>query len=132
MKINFHPASPILRVEDLSKSIEYYQNSLGFAIDWNYEGVMSSISRGEANLMICQGDQGLGKAWVYIGVGDVEKLHEEFVKNKAKVRQEPTNFPWAIEIQVEDLDGNIIRFGSESKENTPFGAWMDMNGKLWN
>jgi len=29
---------------------------------------------------------------------------------------EPTNFPWAKEMHVEDPDGNVIRFGSEPDE----------------
>jgi hypothetical protein len=30
-----------------------------------------------------------------------------------KILLEPTNFPWAVEIQVEDPDGNILRIGSD-------------------
>jgi predicted enzyme related to lactoylglutathione lyase len=30
-----------------------------------------------------------------------------------KILLEPTNFPWALEFQVEDPDGNVLRFGSE-------------------
>jgi hypothetical protein len=34
-------------------------------------------------------------------------------------------------MQVEDLDGNVLRLGSEPKENEPFGEWLDMNGRVW-
>jgi hypothetical protein len=27
----------------------------------------------------------------------------------------PTNFPWALEMHVEDPDGNVLRLGSEPK-----------------
>jgi hypothetical protein len=27
----------------------------------------------------------------------------------------PTNFPWALEMQVKDPDGNVLRIGSEPK-----------------
>ena len=27
--------------------------------------------------------------------------------------KEPMNYPWALEFQIEDPDGNVIRFGSE-------------------
>jgi len=43
----------------------------------------------------------------------------------------PTNYPWAYEMQVEDLDGNVLRLGSDSRENEPTGEWMDMEGKRW-
>jgi hypothetical protein len=32
----------------------------------------------------------------------------------------PTNFPWALEMQVEDPDGNVLRIGSEPKTDRPF------------
>lgn len=129
--INFHPASPILRVNNLKDSLEYYQNKLGFLLDWNFEGIIASVSRGPCNLMLCEGDQGNPGSWVWIGVGNSEELHQEFKKAGAIIRQGPTNFQWSLEIQVQDLDGNVLRFGSESKEGMPHGPWLDMNGKLW-
>jgi hypothetical protein len=89
---NFHSASPILRVEELSKSIEYYQQKLGFELDWIYEDFFASVSRGSTNIMLSQGDQGIGKAWVYVGVGNVEELFKELKQSQAKIRQKPTNF----------------------------------------
>lgn len=34
-------------------------------------------------------------------------------------------------MRVEDLDGNVLRLGSDSKEGQPLGPWLDMHGKLW-
>jgi hypothetical protein len=68
---------------------------------------------------------------VWIGVHDVDAIHREYVAAGAKIRQPPTNFSWAYEIQVEDLDGNVLRVGSEPKLNHPFGPWRDMRGDLW-
>jgi hypothetical protein len=68
---------------------------------------------------------------VWIGVSNSEALHEEFKKSGAIIRQPPTNFKWSLEIQVMDLDGNVLRFGSESKVGVPFGPWLDMHGKFW-
>jgi hypothetical protein len=34
-------------------------------------------------------------------------------------------------MQVEDLDGNVLRLGSDSKENEHAGEWLDMQGKRW-
>jgi hypothetical protein len=36
-----------------------------------------------------------------------------------------------MEIQVEDPDGNVLRMGSEPRENEPTGEWLDMNGVRW-
>jgi hypothetical protein len=111
--MNFHHTSPILRIKDLHRSIEYYQNQLGFSVDWTHDNNFASLTRGNANILLCEGDQGLGKAWIYIGVGDCELLYQEYLQSGAIIKQKPTNFPWALEIQVEDLDENVIRFGSE-------------------
>jgi hypothetical protein len=43
-----------------------------------------------------------------MGVENVEKLHEELLAP-------PTHHPWAMEMQVEDPDGNVLRFGSDPK-----------------
>jgi hypothetical protein len=37
----------------------------------------------------------------------------------------------AREMQVEDLDGNILRIGSEPSKNEPIGDWLDMHGVRW-
>ncbi len=37
--------TPIFRVRNLEASIDYYVNVLGFKIDWNYPGIIASVSR---------------------------------------------------------------------------------------
>jgi hypothetical protein len=34
-------------------------------------------------------------------------------------------------MQVEDLDGNVLRFGSEPRPGEPDGEWLDMHGRRW-
>ena len=34
-------------------------------------------------------------------------------------------------MQVEDPDGNVLRFGSDPKEGQPYGEWFDMRGVRW-
>jgi len=31
-------------------------------------------------------------------------------------------------MRVEDLDGNVLRLGSDSLAGQPFGEWLDMHG----
>jgi predicted enzyme related to lactoylglutathione lyase len=66
-------------------------------------------------IYLCRGGQGQGRAWLWIGVEDVEKLHEEYEARGVAIRMPPTNYPWALEMHVEDPDGNVIRFGSDSE-----------------
>lgn len=34
-------------------------------------------------------------------------------------------------MQIEDPDGNVLRFGSEPKTDEPFGERLDMQGRSW-
>jgi hypothetical protein len=34
-------------------------------------------------------------------------------------------------MQVEDPDGNVLRFGSDNKKGEPYGPFMDMHGRSW-
>jgi hypothetical protein len=64
-------------------------------------------------------------------VADVCALNDEFVARGAKVRFPPTIFEWAFEMQVEDLDGNVLRLASDSKKEMPYGPFLDPSGVLW-
>jgi catechol 2,3-dioxygenase-like lactoylglutathione lyase family enzyme len=126
----FEGVCPILRVRDLAASLDYYVRTLGFKIDWQGP-FFASVSRGKCHIFLSYGDQGQPGAWVWIGVEDAGALLEEYRHTGAKIRHRPTNYPWAYEMQVEDLDGNVLRLGSDSKKDEPTGEWLDMDGKRW-
>lgn len=130
-EVKFEGVVPILCVGNLKKSIEYYVTVLGFRIDWNYERVIASVSRGGVGLFLSQGDQGHPGSWVWIGVDDVESLFDEYRARGARVRHPPTNYAWALEMQIEDLDGNVLRIGSDNRIDQPIGEWLDMHGRRW-
>jgi predicted enzyme related to lactoylglutathione lyase len=114
-RVFFEGSQPILRVEDMSVSVRFYVDLLGFKnVSWGTED-FTSVNRDRAGIYLCKGSQGAGKAWIWIGVDDVEKLQDEFKARGVAVRMPPTNYPWALEMHVEDPDGNVIRFGSDSK-----------------
>jgi predicted enzyme related to lactoylglutathione lyase len=134
VSVFFEGVCPILRVESASKSIRYYVEILGFKIDWQYpEGqnpFIASVSRGKCHIFLSEGDQGNPGAWVWIGVEDADALLAEYHRTGAKIRHPPTNYPWAREMQVEDLDGNVLRLGSAPR-NEATGEWLDMEGRRW-
>jgi hypothetical protein len=109
---------PVLRVESLNRSTEYYVGALGFVVDWEYGG-MVSVSRDGHALMLCQGAQGNPGTWVWVGVHDAGALYDEFVAAGARITMQPVNLPWAYEFNVGDPDGHILRFGSEPREDLP-------------
>jgi catechol 2,3-dioxygenase-like lactoylglutathione lyase family enzyme len=128
--VAFEGVNPILRVEDLTAAVDPYVRVLGFELDWQGLGSFASVSRGRCHLFLCRGDQGHPGTWVWIGVEDADALLEEYRGKGAKIHQ-PTNYPWAYEMQVEDIDANVLRLGSEPKENQPQGEWLDMHGRRW-
>jgi catechol 2,3-dioxygenase-like lactoylglutathione lyase family enzyme len=127
---NLHGAIPILRVANLAASLEYYVKTLGFSIDWEYPTI-ASVSRDRCCVFLSEGDQGNPGSWAWVGVGDAGALFEEYRAKGAIIRNPPTNYAWAYEMQVADLDGNVLRLGSHQKEDQPLGPWRDMHGSLW-
>lgn len=106
---------PIFNVHSLKASQAYYRDALGFTLDWDHGDPpnFGSVSRSETSLFMCEQCQSNPGAWVMVFTGNVDPLHEEFVRNKAIIRMPPTNMPWGLrEMHVADLDGNVIRFGS--------------------
>ncbi|HZF10763.1 MAG TPA: glyoxalase superfamily protein [Thermoanaerobaculia bacterium] len=121
----FEGSIPIFRVRDLAVSLDHYVGVLGFKLHWQSPGIMASVSRDRASLMLCEGDQGNPGTWVWIGVEDAAALFKEYAAKGANIRLAPVNYPWAYEMHVEDPDGHVLRFGSEPKEDCPFSAWVD-------
>lgn len=116
-RTNFECANPILSVADLARSIRYYVDVLGFSnAEWSGDD-FTCVTRDNADIYLSEGDQGQAGTWVWIGVGDVAALHEEYKAKGAIILHPPENFPWALEMKVRDPDGHVLRFGSDPKED---------------
>lgn len=111
---------PIFRVTSLRDAQRYYRDALGFKLDWEHGKPphFASVSRADARLMLSQGSQGKGGAWIVIFARDVDRLHTELKGRGARITLPPTNMPWDMrEMHVADPDGNMIRFGSPIKRD---------------
>ena len=114
-RVGFEGSQPILRVEDMKASLGFYVDKLGFKnAHWGSDD-FTSVNRDRAGIYLCRQGQGRGGAWVWVGVEDAETLHDELVAKGVAIRMPLTNFAWALEFQVEDPDGNVLRFGSEPR-----------------
>ena len=115
----FECVNPILRVEDMDRSLRFYVDLLGFRnAEWGSSD-FTSIERDGCGIYLSRGDQGRGGAWLWVGVEDAAQLHEFLVDKGVTIRMPPTNFPWALKFHLEDPDGNVLRIGSEPLETTP-------------
>ncbi len=128
---SFGPPAPVFRVKDVDASIVYYLNALGFELRWRASEGFACVARDKCSIFLTNDNQSQPRMWVWIGVEEVRALHAAFEKSGAKIRNPPENFEWALEMQVEDLDGNVLRIGSDSEKDKPLGVWRDADGVRW-
>ncbi len=115
-RTNFECANPILNVRNMARSVRYYVEVLGFSnAEWGGDE-FTCITRDNAGIYLCEGDQGQPGTWVWVGVGDVDALYKEYQATGATILHPPENHSWAREIKVEDPDGHVLRFGSDPIE----------------
>lgn len=108
---------PILNVADLAASCEFYESVLGFAKDWvaDVDGdKVAGISCDGSTIYLCEGSQGVKGSWIWMGVEE-ESYFAAVIEAGATIVQEATNYPWAYELRIADLDGNVIRLGTEPR-----------------
>jgi predicted enzyme related to lactoylglutathione lyase len=112
-RLRFECCNPILRVENMQAALQFYVGMLDFEnAPWGNED-FTCVTNGRVGIYLCRGDQGRGRAWVWVGVEDAAKLHDTLKARGVKIKLPPTNFSWALEMQIEDFDGNVLRFGSD-------------------
>ena len=113
--------TPILNVKDMSLSLAFYVGILGFKnAEWGDDN-FTSINRDNTGLYLCKGGQGVSGTWIWMGFdGDIFSLHQKLKTEGARIKLPPTNFSWAYEMQIEDPDGHVLRFGTDPMDKEPF------------
>jgi len=128
---NFGSPLPVFRVKDVDASIAYCVQALGFNLRWRAGDGFACVAREKCAIFLTDDNQSQPRMWVWIGLQDVRSLHARYLVSGAKIRNPPNHFEWALEMQVEDLDGNVLRVGSDPEKETPLGVWRDANGIGW-
>jgi len=113
--------APVLNVSNMDQSLVFYENILGFKrAEWGDDN-FTSINKDKTGIYLCKGGQGKAGTWIWIGFdGDIFELFEQLKSKKVRIKLPPTNFSWAYEMQIEDPDGHILRFGTDPNEKEPF------------
>jgi catechol 2,3-dioxygenase-like lactoylglutathione lyase family enzyme len=127
----FGSPAPIFRVKDVDASIDYYVDALGFKLRWRANDGFACVGRDACSIFLTSDHQSQPRMWIWIGVQDARALHLEYETSGAKIRNPPENFEWALEMQVEDLDGNVLRLGSDAEKDQPLGVFRDADGVRW-
>ena len=111
--------TPMLWVKDVSATIDYYSNVLGFAKAGMLEnGGWGSVVRDNVELMFtsffeakAKGEQFPGTFYLY--TNDIDAWWEH-LKEKAEVFYPIENFEYGMrEFAIKDCNGFIIQFGKE-------------------
>ncbi len=114
-------AATLFVVEDVLRSVEHYRDVLGFRTEFTYgeptyyagverDGVVIHLQAASHTKRLP------GHGAVNVFVTDVDLLFQEFKSRGAKILSEPKDYPYGMrDFDVNDLDGNQLCFGMESK-----------------
>lgn len=125
---------PILCVENVARSIEYYVRCLGFKLGWAWSGEKQSflqcgdpdaptfalVGLGPVQFMLSERSQGAPGMWLHIDIhtaDQVDALHTSWSQRGARVIEPPFVRPWGMyEMRVQDLDEHVLRVSAPPRE----------------
>ena len=118
LEMEFHRVMPVLKVTDFETALRFYQEVLGFVVQWRFEddgGQTAALELGETTIMLSTGEHlGVGKpvftGTLYVDMTGVREFWER-VNNRA-----PTVWPLeemdygTLEFGIRDPDGYVLAF----------------------
>ena len=110
-------AGPVLPVPDVQAAVDYYQNTLGFLLDFVQDPPEhGSVTRGRVGIQFTHVPDielpNRRPGWTYIFVSNIDTLYEEFQGTGAVVTKGLESHDHGMrEFELEDLNGFRIRFG---------------------
>ncbi len=110
------PFAIVLAVRDLAAMTTYFQDALGFAVDWHDVEGWRYVSRGRVALLLghCPDEKpardiGDHSYVAYWEVDDIDALHTEFMRRGGIVLKPPADQPWGRrEMLIGTPDGHRI------------------------
>ncbi len=121
---SFYSIQPVLPVSDIEATLAYYQEKLGFTVDFVYGDPPShaGVSRGEwtahgVRIQFTLADdpsaiRPSGQLYMMVGA-DIEHLYNTYCANGVHIRNTLQNQPWGMrEFRIEDHNGYVLRFGT--------------------
>ena len=131
MDLKFPGAVPEIPVSDLKNAAAYYENNLGFTIDWVEGDGIAGISKGNCRMFLADEafreryrNAGPVLVWLNLdGKEQVDELHRLWSESQAKIVSPPESKPWGLhEFTAADPDGNLFRvfydFATPERENS--------------
>lgn len=117
----FVRSMPVLEVSDLSASMAFYRDQLGFDTGGTFgePPAFCIVNRGTITIALDAsregGRQPQNQYWAaYLYVTDVEALHREYVDRGVEILRGPEDTDYGCrDFDVRDPDGHIIAFGQD-------------------
>ncbi|MEQ8906451.1 VOC family protein [Ekhidna sp.] len=110
----------VLAVQDLNKSLSYYENQLGFKLLWKVDGWVCirresfEIMLGECPADVSAFDTNNHSYFAYIDVEAINLIFEELKQKKIEIISNLADKPWGQrEFGIRTIDGHRIMFGEE-------------------
>ncbi len=109
---------PVLPVKKLTASKTFYVETLGFQVDWGASDTdtVCQVSRDGHRIMLTEDQSLCSRGTVWIGL-ETDRLFQEFIDKGVTVLSGPENKPWAYEMRIRDLDGNVLWLGTEPRSH---------------
>ena len=114
LAMEFESIIPVLYSDDISRSIAYYKDVLGFDGEWIWDEqpTFGGIGNGPVRIFFCQGAQGHPGTWICINLDNLDEYYEQIKAKGAIILSPPEDKSWFMrEMLVGDPDGHVIRFG---------------------
>jgi predicted enzyme related to lactoylglutathione lyase len=111
--------APVFRVADLSRSLAFYRDQLGFTVEFVYESFYAGVCREGCHIHLkCSAvtprDQTAFEREeqidAHIGVQNAETLAESFASAGVAFVAPLRHMPYGIEFYVRDPDGYVLGF----------------------
>ena len=118
-------AATVFVVQDVLRSVEHYRDVLGFRTEFTYgqPTFYAGVERGAVVIHLQAASETKrqpGQGAVNIFVTDVDALYQELKWRGATTLNEPKDYAYGMrDFDINDLDGNHLCFGMESKQQPP-------------
>jgi catechol 2,3-dioxygenase-like lactoylglutathione lyase family enzyme len=127
-------AAPQFLVDNLTDSLAFYEERLGFRTDFVYGGFYASVSRDGAPIHLkcapkLQAERAHRKSGehldVFLEVSGIRELYEELAGRGVRINKPLEERPWgAIDFYVEDPDGYILCFSEAAQQAAAAGRTL--------
>jgi uncharacterized glyoxalase superfamily protein PhnB len=111
-------ASAIINVEDVEKTLRWYQDELGLSVEfaWGDPVVHGGIVAGASTFHFSQGEPtGPTTAYMTLYVNDLDELFSDIRTRAVEVVQEPQVMPWGMRaFMIHDCNGSLVMFADPS------------------